>query len=188
MFIQVQDTPNPNTLKLILDEAILQGSQTFNYNDKNEASNSLLAQKLFDINGVNNIFIGYNFVSVSIADDKSCDSIKHKIMGYLNDFLTTGAKVVDVAKVNENQKVVASSESEQEIVDKIAEIIEERVRPAVAMDGGDIIFKKYENGIVYLSMQGACSGCPSSAMTLKSGIENMLKYYIPEVQEVVSIE
>jgi Fe-S cluster biogenesis protein NfuA len=188
MFIQVQDTPNPNTLKFILDEAILQGSQTFNYNNKDEANDSLLAQKLFDINGISNIFIGYNFVSVSIADGYSWDSIKHKVMGYLNDFLTTGAKVVNPVENNETQKVVASSESEQEIVDKIAEIIEERVRPAVAMDGGDIIFKKYENGVVYLEMLGACSGCPSSTMTLKSGIENMLKYYIPEVQEVVSIE
>lgn len=190
MFIQIQETPNPNTLKFILDEPILSNTQTFNYTSKEEAHNSFLAQKLFDIDKVSGVFLGYNFVSVSIDDEKSWDFVKHKVMGYLNDFLTTGADVVNnVVKEDEaSTKVIANTQSEQDIVDKIAEIIEERVRPAVAMDGGDIIFKKYEDGKVYLLMQGACSGCPSSTMTLKSGIENMLKYYIPEVQEVISIE
>ncbi len=189
MFIQIQDTPNPNTLKFLLDSPILKDSKTFHFNNEVEASQSLLAKKLFEIGNITKIFLGYNFISVSINDENQWDILKPKILGYINDFLNTGLDVVSKeTDILYEEKPVGKNLEEQEVIDKIFEIIQERVRPAVAMDGGDIIFKEYKEGIVYLSMQGSCSGCPSSTMTLKVGIENMLKYYVPQVIEVVSIE
>jgi len=189
MFIEIQDTPNPNTLKFLLDSPILKDNKTFHFNTEAEASQSLLAKKLFEIGNISNIFLGYNFISVSIIDENQWDILKPRILGYINDFLNSGLDVVSQLNESlEQEKPVGSTEDEQDIINKISEIIEERVRPAVAMDGGDIIFKKYKDGVVYLSMQGSCSGCPSSTMTLKVGIENMLKYYVPQVLEVVSLE
>lgn len=190
MFIEVQETPNPNTLKFLLNDNLLEDNQTYHFKGKSDSKASPLVMQMFDLDGIKGIFLGSNFISVVIKDENSWDYIKPQILALITDFLSSGQPILieTVESLSESFKVKGKTPEEQEIISKIEELFEERIRPAVAMDGGDILFRDYDDGIVYLSLYGSCSGCPSAGVTLKNGIENMLKYYIPEVKEVVSIE
>jgi len=183
MFIQTEATPNPSTLKFIPEQTIM-GQGTANFNDKNTAARSPLATRLFDVEGVDSIFLGSDFITVTKEDDKDWQVLKPMVLEALMNHFNSGDAVVKEDAATEN----TDAGEDDEIVKQIKELLETRVRPAVAQDGGDIIFHKFEEGIVYLTMLGACSGCPSSGATLKHGIENMLRYYIPEIVEVRQAE
>ncbi len=183
MFIQTEATPNPATVKFIPGEAVLgTGSADF-ASAESAAGRSPLAERLFRIAGVRGVFLGSDFVSVTKDDTKEWLLLKPLILGALFEHFSTGQAVM-----SEGPEKSAASEDDSELVLRIKDILDEQVRPAVARDGGDIIFDSFEDGIVYLRMHGACAGCPSSTVTLKSGIESMLKHYIPEVQEVRAVE
>ena len=181
MFIQTEDTPNPATVKFIPGQDIIE-SGTIDFASEADAVKSPLAKRLFGITGVVRVFLSKDFVSVSKADDTDWSMLKPMILAALMEHLSTGQPVLD-ADFHE-KKADKPSEEDDEITAQIKELLDERVRPMVAMDGGDIVFERFEDGIVFLQMHGACAGCPSSTATLKSGIENMLKHYIPEVVEV----
>jgi Fe-S cluster biogenesis protein NfuA len=191
MFIEVQDTPNPKTVKFVLGENILSDNTTYSFHSMEEAKNAPIVVKIMENAGVTSVFLGMDFISVSVDQEDDWGVLKPKVLGIISDFVNTGADIIvdnnDVRSVD-NIEIVGKTKEEQEIINAIVEIFDERIRPAVAMDGGDIVLKGYDNGVVYISMHGACSGCPSSTATLKGGIENMLKYYIPEVTEVISVE
>ncbi|MGB0720182.1 MAG: NifU family protein [Bdellovibrionales bacterium] len=175
MFIQTQATPNPATIKFLPGETVL-AKGLKDYPSVEAASGSPLAQRLFSLQGVSGVFLGPDFVSVSKADDTDWSMLKPMVLAALMEHFSTGQPVViEVAKTDE------VDEADDEITAQIKELIETRVRPMVMMDGGDIAFERFEDGIVYLSMRGACAGCPSSTATLKDGIENMLKHFVPEV-------
>ncbi|SCA57228.1 HIRA-interacting protein 5 [Candidatus Terasakiella magnetica] len=182
MFIQTEATPNPSTLKFIPEQTIM-AQGTANFNDKDTAARSPLATRLFDVEGVDSIFLGSDFITVTKEDDKEWQVLKPMVLEALMNHFNSGDAVV-----KEEAASTEDAAEDDDIVKQIKELLETRVRPAVAQDGGDIIFHKYEDGIVYLTMMGACSGCPSSGATLKHGIENMLRYYIPEIQEVRQAE
>lgn len=184
MFIQTETTPNPATLKFIPGETVL-GNSTANFNSKDEAAKSPLAVSLFDINGIEAVFLGSDFISVTKNEDKDWGHLKTEVLTTIMEHYVTGKPVMSDTASNEES---TSNEDEDEIVKQIRELIDTRVRPSVAQDGGDIIFHGFENGIVKLEMHGACSGCPSSTITLKNGIENMLKHYVPEVEAVEAVE
>ena len=181
MFIQTELTPNPATIKFIPGVPVLEKG-TAEFPSPEKAGKSPLAQRLFKMQGVSNVFLGPDFISISKSDDTDWNMLKPLIMGVLMEHFSTNQPVVlegyDAKDEDE------AGEEDDEITAQIKELIETRVRPAVMMDGGDIVFESFEDGIVYLQMRGACAGCPSSTMTLKSGIENMLKHFIPEVVEV----
>lgn len=179
MFIQTEDTPNPATLKFLPGRAVLE-TGTANFNDAGEAKISPLASRLFAIEGVEGVFLADDFISVTRSEQKDWTIMKPSVLGAIMDHFTAGDPVMSEAQADGN----AEASGDSEIVKQIKHLLETRVRPAVAQDGGDIIFHRFEDGIVYLSMQGACHGCPSSSATLKMGIENMLKHYVPEVKEV----
>ncbi len=181
MFIQTEQTPNPATLKFLPGTAVL-NSGTANFPDSESAERSPLAGRLFEIDGVTGVFFGPDFITVAKSDDKDWFLLKPSILGVIMEHFTTGKPVLLDEPAGEAH--AAAADGEDEIVTQIKELLDTRVRPAVAQDGGDIVFHGFDRGIVYLHMQGACSGCPSSAMTLKSGIENLLRHYIPEVVEV----
>lgn len=181
MFIQTFDTPNPQTLKFIPGVPVVAGS-TYNFTTANDALISPLAQMIFKVNGVTGVFLGSDFITVTKEQAENWDYLKPQVLAAIMDHFMTGMPVV-----NDNSRPKSVSPENDSITNQIVELIETRVRPAVAQDGGDIIFKEFKDGVVYLEMHGACSGCPSSAVTLKSGIENMLKHYIPEILEVVSV-
>ena len=182
MFIQTQATPNPATVKFIPGE-VVSPSGLHDFKDLEEAGNSPLAQRLFGLQGVSGVFLGPDFVSVSKDDMTDWEVLKPMVMALLMEHFTTGQPVLtDSVDANE------VSEDDDEITAQIKELIATRVRPMVMMDGGDIVFDRFDDGIVYLSMRGACAGCPSSTMTLKSGIESMLKHFVPEVVEVRPVE
>ena len=183
MFIQTEGTPNPATLKFLPGCEVMPRG-TANFPDVGDAARSPMASALFGIEGVEGVFLGGDFISITKADGKEWDTMKPRLLATIMEHFQTGQPIIKEGEVDET----ASGEEDSETVAQIKELIETRVRPAVAQDGGDIIFKGFENGIVLLKMQGACSGCPSSTMTLKHGIENMLKYYVPEVQEVQAVE
>ncbi|WP_135081818.1 NifU family protein [Terasakiella sp. SH-1] len=183
MFIQTEATPNPSTLKFIPEQTIM-SQGTANFNDKDAAARSPLATRLFDVDGVDSIFLGADFITVTKEDDKDWQVLKPMVLEALMNHFSSGDAVVKEGE----DTASADNADDDEIVKQIKELLETRVRPAVAQDGGDIIFHKFEDGIVYLTMMGACSGCPSSGATLKHGIENMLRYYIPEIQEVRQAE
>lgn len=182
MFIQTEATPNPSTLKFIPEQTIM-GQGTANFNDKDSAVRSPLATRLFGVEGVDSIFLGSDFITVTKEDVQDWQVLKPMVLEALMNHFNSGEEVV-----KEAEAVTESEGEDDEIVTQIKELLETRVRPAVAQDGGDIIFHKFEDGIVYLTMMGACSGCPSSGATLKHGIENMLRYYIPEITEVRQAE
>lgn len=186
MFIQTETTPNPSTLKFIPGEPVL-GNSTANFNNKKEASSSPLALALFDIDNIAGVFLGSDFISVTKSDNCNWDLLKTEILTVIMEHYVAGRPVINEAKRGA-KKQDAVNEDEDEIVKQIRELIDTRVRPSVAQDGGDIIFHGFENGVVKLEMHGACSGCPSSAITLKNGIENMLKHYVPEVESVEAVE
>lgn len=183
MFIQTQVTPNPSTLKFIPGKAVL-GDGTAQFNNKNEAGKSPLAQVLFDIKNVEAVFLGSDFISITKSENANWATLKTEILTTIMEHFVSGAPVMlaeGTAQAAENQ------EEDSEIVKQIKELIETRVRPAVAQDGGDIIFRSFKDGVVKLEMHGACSGCPSSTVTLKNGIENMLKHYVPEIESVEAV-
>jgi Fe-S cluster biogenesis protein NfuA len=184
MFIQTEATPNPATLKFLPGRDVMQ-SGTANFPDRDSAARSPLAERLFQIDGLTGVFLGSDFIAVTKADDQEWHLLKPAILGIIMEHFTAGRPVVS----GEDSQSAQASESgeDSEVVTQIKELINTRVRPAVAQDGGDIVFHGFENGIVFLRMQGACAGCPSSTATLKMGIENMLRHYIPEVVEVRAV-
>ena len=181
MYIQTQNTPNPNTLKFIPGiEVLKNGSKQFNKHDN--CADSLLAQQLFKIDGVDSIFFGNDFISVTKENKVDWETIKTFILSKLVDHFLAGLPVIKESQ-DKKKTIKANSKIEEQII----ELLNSKIRPAVAQDGGDIIYNKFENGVVYLELHGACQGCPSSTITLKQGIENMLKHYIPEINSVESI-
>ncbi len=179
MYIQTEQTPNPATLKFLPGRAVL-AKGTADFPNPESAGPSPLARRLFAVEGVTGVFLGADFVTVTKAEDRDWLALKPLVLHALMDHFVSGAPVIE----GELPEAEAASGDDDEIVAQIKELIETRVRPAVAADGGDITFQGFENGVVYLNMRGACAGCPSSTMTLKAGIENMLRHYIPEVTEV----
>jgi Fe-S cluster biogenesis protein NfuA len=179
MFIQTEDTPNPLTIKFLPGKEVMK-TGTADFKNNELAVNSPLALKLFEVDGVDGVFLGSDFISVTKKKEEEWFSLKPSILGKIMEHYASGEVVL---KLNQNEKSVSEIE-DSDTVQQIKKLLETRVRPAVAMDGGDIQFESFEDGIVTLLMKGACSGCPSSTATLKMGIENMLRHYIPEVQEV----
>lgn len=180
MFIQTEATPNPATLKFLPGTTVME-TGTANFSASDESARSPLAQRLFAIEGIAGVFLGADFVTATKYPDNDWDALKPQILSAIMDHFTSGDPVVNADALGAHD---APDGTQDGVVAQICELLDTRVRPAVAQDGGDILFKGYEDGIVYLTMQGACAGCPSSTATLKHGIENMLKYYIPEIQEV----
>ena len=180
MFVQTLKTPNPNSLKFLPGEKVsLSGPVEFT--EKKQISNDLV-RNILSINGVSGIFLSEDFLSVSKDPKIDWEEIKHIIISFINEYYSGGKKFVYDAKKNENL-----DENYDEIEKKIIQILETKIRPAVAKDGGDIKFKEFKNGIVRVELQGACSGCPSAALTLKQGVQNLLCHYIPEVKEVEAV-
>ncbi|MDO5369713.1 NifU family protein [Paracoccus sp. (in: a-proteobacteria)] len=183
MFIQTETTPNPATLKFLPGETVL-GSGTADFPDAGRAAASPLAQRIFAVPGVAGVFLGSDFVTVTKSDAAIWDQIKPSILGAIMDHYQSGDTVLAQSQVAASGGHAAHDGPDAEIVGQIKELLDTRVRPAVAQDGGDITFHGFDRGVVYLHMQGACAGCPSSTLTLKMGIENLLRHYIPEVTEV----
>ena len=181
MFIQTETTPNPATLKFLPGQTVLDRG-TADFTESDAAAVSPLAARVFAVNGVTGVFLGSDFVTVTKADATQWDHIKPAILGAIMEHYQSGAPVMQ-GSVDVTGHADHSGEDEA-IVTQIKELLDTRVRPAVAQDGGDITFHGFDKGVVYLHMQGACAGCPSSTMTLKMGIENLLRHYIPEVTEV----
>jgi len=185
MFIQTEATPNPTTLKFLPGETVLSGSPVdFRKND--DFSASPLAQRLFEIDGVDGVFLGADFITVTKNND-DWQHLKPAVLGAIMEHYMSGAPVMDGADGG-TDSTGEFDEADSEIVTTIKELLDTRVRPAVAQDGGDITFHGFKEGIVFLQMKGACAGCPSSTATLKHGIENLLKHFIPEIKEVQAVE
>jgi Fe-S cluster biogenesis protein NfuA len=182
MFIQTETTPNPQTLKFIPGVTVLE-TGTHDFRNADAASISPLAAELFKIAGVSGVFLGSDFITITKAEGYEWDVLKPGLLMQIMEHFVAGKPVIRDGAVKADAGHGELGEIEQQIV----ELIETRVRPAVAMDGGDIIYKGFEDGIVLLELHGACSGCPSSTATLKSGIENMLKHYVPEVVAVEAV-
>ena len=180
MFIQTEATPNPATLKFLPGQTVMEKG-TADFPNPEDAAASPLAARLYEIPGVRGVFFGADFVTVTKADDQDWACLKPPILGTIMEHFTSGAPLFTGS---EGISAHAAGEPDDELVAQIKELLDTRVRPAVAQDGGEILFHGFERGIVYLRMQGSCSGCPSSTATLKAGIENMLRHYIPEVIEV----
>lgn len=184
MFIQTESTPNPATLKFLPGEAVL-GRGTADLPDRAAAARSPLARRVFEVEGVTAVFLGADFVTVTKAADADWAQVRPQVLGAVMDHYQSGLPVMEgEAGPAHAEAAPQASPEDAAIVEQIKELLDTRVRPAVAQDGGDITFHGFERGVVYLHMQGACSGCPSSTLTLKSGIENLLRHYIPEVTEV----
>lgn len=184
MFIQTEVTPNPNALKFIPGGPVANGSHDFRTEES--AAASPLAKSIFRLAGVQGVYLGSDFLSVTKSDETSWDILKPRVLAAIMDHAMTGLPAVEEASGNAAGDAAPAADDD-EVTAQIREIIDTRVRPAVAMDGGDIIFDSFVDGIVYLEMRGACSGCPSSTATLKTGIENMLRHFVPEVQEVRAV-
>jgi Fe-S cluster biogenesis protein NfuA len=182
MFIQTEPTPNPATLKFLPGRAVMERG-TANFTDAAAAARSPLAERLFALPGVTGVFFGADFITVSKEDASEWFQLKPAILGAVMEHFTAGRPLI----LDAADATGAAEDDDDEVVQQIKELLETRVRPAVAQDGGDILFHSYEDGVVYLHMQGSCSGCPSSTATLKAGIENMLRHYVPEVQEVRAV-
>jgi Fe-S cluster biogenesis protein NfuA len=183
MFIQTEATPNPQTLKFIPGKPVLEDG-TADFRGKSDADASPLARRLFDIEGVSGVFLGSDFISVTKTDSE-WQHLKPMILGAIMEHYMSGASVVDADGANDAEG--SFDPKDADVVATIKELLETRVRPAVAQDGGDITFAGFRDGIVYLHMRGACSGCPSSTATLRHGIENLLRHFCPEVEEVQAV-
>jgi Fe-S cluster biogenesis protein NfuA len=185
MFIETEGTPNPATLKFLPGQEVM-GLSSADFASAAAAARSPLASALFALPGVARVFLGGDFISVTRNDLESWQSLKPQVLGVIMDHFVAGRAVIegDLDELDEE----AVDPADQEVVDQIKELLDTRVRPAVAGDGGDIVFRGYRDGIVRLHMQGSCSGCPSSSATLKHGIENMLRHYVPEVVAVEQVE
>ena len=184
MFIQTEDTPNPETLKFIPGNIIMK-SGTADFSSKELATNSPLALRLFEIDGVSRVFFATDFTSVTKVPKLDWNTLKPSILTGIMDHFSSGLPAINMSDDKDNK---LSKSEDSETIKQIKDLLETRVRPAVAMDGGDITFCSFESGVVTLQMKGACAGCPSSTATLKMGIENMLRHYIPEVVEVKAAE
>ncbi len=182
MFIQTETTPNPATLKFLPGETVL-GDGTADFPTVDSATTSPLATRIFAVEGVTGVFLGRDFVTVTKADQVPWDHLKPSVLGAIMEHFQSGAPAVEGGSADTSGHA-SHDGPDAEIVGQIKELLDTRVRPAVAQDGGDITFHGFDRGIVYLHMQGACAGCPSSTLTLKMGIENLLRHYIPEVIEV----
>jgi Fe-S cluster biogenesis protein NfuA len=183
MFIETEGTPNPATLKFLPGRDVM-GAGTADFASAAAAERSPLASALFNLPGVARVFFGGDFISVTKTDATAWQSLKPQVLGAIMDHFVAGRPVIEGGDEAADEDF---SPDDQEIVEQIKELLDTRVRPAVAGDGGDIIFRGYRDGIVRLHMQGACSGCPSSSATLRHGIENMLRHYVPEVQRVEQV-
>ena len=179
MFVQTENTPNPNSLKF-LPGKIVSKNGSFEITKKDNVQNELI-KNLISVKGVEGIFLGEDFISINKHSDFSWDEIKHIVISLINDFYSNGKSCVIENSLKEDK------ENFEEIEKKIIKILDQKIRPAVAKDGGDIKFKEFKNGKVKVKLQGSCSGCPSSTMTLKQGVQNLLCHYIPEVKEVEAI-
>jgi len=179
MFIQTEDTPNPSTIKFLPGKDVM-SSGTADFTSYESTDKSPLARRLIEIDGVEGVFLGSDFISVTKSNDSEWFSLKPSVLGKIMEHYASGDEVLLINK----EETSDIQENDSDIVQQIKQLLDTRVRPAVAMDGGDIQFDSFEDGVVTLFMRGACSGCPSSTATLKMGIENMLRHYIPEVQEV----
>ena len=180
MFVQTEVTPNPNSLKFLPGKTV-SNSGSFEITKKDDVKNELV-RNIMSVNGVEGIFLSKDFISVNKYDETSWDDIKHIVISLINDFYSDGKEfVIDKSpfEIDENLG---------EIEKKIVQILDQKIRPAVAKDGGDIKFKEFKNGIVMVQLQGSCSGCPSSTMTLKQGVQNLLCHYLPEVKEVIAVQ
>lgn len=182
MFIQTESTPNPATLKFLPGQAVLDAG-TADFQSAEAAGTSPLAQRVFAVEGATAVFFGTDFITVTKSDTVEWDHIKPAILGAIMEHFQSGDPVMEGDSQNSTGHAEHTGPNEQ-ITNQIKDLLDTRVRPAVAQDGGDITFHGFEDGIVYLHMQGACAGCPSSTLTLKMGIENLLRHYIPEVVEV----
>jgi Fe-S cluster biogenesis protein NfuA len=182
MFIQTEATPNPATLKFLPGRAVLE-SGTLDLRDKDEAAQSPLAERLFDIPGVSGVFFGSDFIAVT-KDNADWQQLKPMILGAIMEHYMSGVPLLTTAGTEQGDSDEFFDTADAETVATIKELIETRVRPAVANDGGDITFRGFKDGVVYLNMKGACSGCPSSTATLRHGIQNLLRHFLPDVTEV----
>ena len=179
MFVQTEITPNPNSLKFIPGKVVSSvGSFEVTKNDK---VNNELVRNILSVNGVEGIFLGKDFISVNKYDENSWDDIRHIVISHINEFYASGKEFVI------NKDLTEQNESFDEIEKRIVQLLEEKIRPAIARDGGDIKFKEFKDGVVKVQLQGSCSGCPSSTMTLKQGVQNLLCHYLPEVKKVEAI-
>tara|TARA_B100001057_G_scaffold72501_2_gene66774 strand:- start:371 stop:910 length:540 start_codon:yes stop_codon:yes gene_type:complete len=179
MFVQTEITPNPNSLKFLPGKTV-SNNGSFEITNKDEVKNELV-RNLLSVNGVEGIFLGKDFISINKYDETSWEDIKHIIISLINDFYSSGKEFVIDKNLDE------SSSDLKEVEKQIVKILDQKIRPAVAKDGGDIKFKEFKDGIVRVQLQGSCSGCPSSTLTLKQGVQNLLKHYIKEVKEVEAI-
>ena len=181
MFIQTEITPNPNSLKFLPGKNV-SNSGSFEVTKK-EDTDSELVRNILSVNGVMGVFLGKDFLSINKKEDANWEDVKHIIISLINEFYATGKEFVIASELFEKKEREETNEIEKQIIS----ILETKIRPAVAKDGGDIKFKEFKNGVVKVELQGSCSGCPSSTMTLKQGVQNLLCHYLPEVKEVVAI-
>ena len=179
MFIQTESTPNPNSLKFLPGKTV-SNYGSFEITKKDETNNELI-RNLLSVNGIEGLFLGKDFLSINKYDNVSWDEIKHIVISLINDFYSSGKECII------EKGLIEDVENLKEIEKKIVKILDQKIRPAVAKDGGDIRFKEFKDGVVKVQLQGSCSGCPSSTMTLKQGVQNLLCHYIPEVKEVQSV-
>ena len=179
MFVQTETTPNPNSLKF-LPGKIVSNNGSYEITNKDDTKNQLI-RNLLSVNGVEGIFLSKDFISVNKYDENSWDDIKHIVISHINEFYASGKELV--INKNLNEQNVGFDEIEKRII----QLLEEKIRPAIARDGGDIKFKEFKDGVVKVQLQGSCSGCPSSTMTLKQGVQNLLCHYLPEVKKVEAI-
>ncbi len=179
MFVQTETTPNPNSIKFLPGKPV-SNHGSFEITKKDQTNNELI-RNLLSVNGVEGIFLGKDFISINKYDNVSWEEIKHIVISLINDFYSNGKECVIEKSLNEEDLDL------KEVEKKIVKILDQKIRPAVAKDGGDIKFKEFKDGIVKVQLQGSCSGCPSSTMTLKQGVQNLLCHYIPEVKEVEAV-
>ena len=179
MFVQTEVTPNPNSLKFLPGKKV-SNSGPYEITNKDQINNELV-KNILSINGVEGVFLGKDFISINKSEETKWDEIKHIVISHINDFYSNGKNFV----IDEN--IIEEKSDLDEIEKKIVKILDQKIRPAVARDGGDIKFKEYKDGVVKVQLQGSCSGCPSSTMTLKQGVQNLLCHYLPEVKEVIAI-
>ena len=179
MFVQTENTPNPNSLKFVPGKLVSKKG-SFEISKKEDTNNELI-RNLLSINGVQGIFLGKDFISVNKNDNYSWGDIKHIVISLINDFYSTGKEFVV------EKSLIDTNENLKDVEKRIIQILDQKIRPAVAKDGGDIKFKEFKDGVVKVQLQGSCSGCPSSTMTLKQGVQNLLCHYLPEVKEVIAV-
>lgn len=186
MFIQTEETPNPAALKFLPGRAVLE-TGVADFTGRETAARSPLARLLFEIDGVAGVFLGGDFITVTKTAEKNWQVLKPMVLGAIMDHFTANVPVMEAGESAAPEEEFNDESVDAEVIDQIKELIDTRVRPGVAMDGGDIVYRGFKSGTVFLSLRGSCAGCPSSTATLKMGIENMLKHYVPEVLQVEAV-